>query len=658
MKTIMGKSKRIKRLVCVVMILFITAIALTACSGGSSDSTDTYKVADESDSSDDSGSGTTEDSDPVTDVITDINYDSEDLVTDYDETTASRIVLADDTISFTGDGAVVNGSTVTINSAGSYLISGKLTDGQIIVDAGDDDLIYLVFMGITLHCSHSSPVYVVNSGKVVITLKEGTDNYLSDGDVYRYDNSDETEPSATLYSKDDLVINGKGSLTVDANYNNAITGKDDLLIVSGTITVDSPADGIIGKDSLSILDGEITVLSLKEGLKSTEDDDEDAGYIIIKGGTVNITSDENGIAAETSIFIKSGTVAVDAVENGIKADAIEISGGAIDITAMEDGFKTDALTTVNGGEITIKTTGNDTDSSSHGISSEMKIVINDGSIDITAYEDGLNAVDLIQINGGTVKIDAGDDGINSDTQIEINNGTVEVEDAFEGIESPVITVNDGSVSATASDDGFNVSDSDLYRADGLYINGGYVFVDSGGDGLDSNAFLGITGGTVIVNGPIMNDNSALDYNMNCEVSGGTLIAVGSSTMAQAPGSNSTQNSFMFKFGSNQAAGTLVSAVDENGTALFSFSSTKTFQSLVFSSPDLEDGATYSMYTGGSTDGTSQGGLYLDGSYTPGTLLTTFTTSGTVTVVSQNGSPGDIGGGIGGGGMGGWDNRPR
>jgi hypothetical protein len=218
-----------------------------------------------------------------------ISYDSEDLETAVDSTAATSISLAGDTISVAGDGAVVNGSSVSITAAGTYTLSGTLNNGQIFVETDDEDPVVLILNGVNITNATSAPIYVSNADKVVITLAEGTENVVTDGDSYLFADAAATdaasaEPNATIFSKADLTINGSGSLTVNANYNNGIVSKDDLKIVSGAITVNAVNDGIKGRDSIAVKDGTITINAGGDGMQANNDEDAEQGYIVIEGG--------------------------------------------------------------------------------------------------------------------------------------------------------------------------------------------------------------------------------------------------------------------------------------------------------------------------------------------------------------------------------------
>jgi hypothetical protein len=281
-----------------------------------------------------------------------------------------------------------------------------------------------------------------------------------------------------------------------------------------------------------------------------------------------------------------------------------------------------------------------------------------GTVSIDAFDDAVHSGDRITIGGGTITASSGDDGIHADSALEINGGTIEITKSYEGIESAAITLRDGTLRIVASDDGINAAGgndgSSIQGRPGqntfnpssgisLTISGGYIVIDAAGDGIDVNGPITMTGGTVLVNGPTSNGNGALDYDGTFTMTGGDLIAAGSSGMAQAPGTLSTQYSVLVTFPSAQPAGTMVHIETEDGEEILTFVPTKAYQSIVFSSPQLEKGAAYTVYTGGSSTGTNTNGLVFGGIYTSGTQVTSFTLSGIVT------NAGSAGTGLAGGG---------
>lgn len=511
------------------------------------------------------------------------------------------IKLQGASITVEGSGATAVGSTVTVTSAGTYTISGTLTDGQVIVDTADEGTVSLVLNGASVTCSDSAPIYVANADKVEIALAEGTQNHVTDGTAYPYATTE--EPNAAIFSHDDLLIRGGGSLTVDAKFNNGVTSMDDLTIAGGVITVNAVNDGLKGRDSLTIQDGTLTVQAGGDGLQSNNDEDLAKGVVTVVGGTVKITAGADGIQGETQVLVQGGNL------------AITSGGGSSGGTSSADSAK--------------------------GIKSAVDVTITGGVIGVNSRDDALHSNNRLTISGGTLTLATADDGIHADTAITIHRGSVNVTQCYEALESADITINDGTIRLVSSDDGFNVSDGsgggmagpggDPWGGGGvidgyLRIHGGYVVVNSQGDGLDSNGSIVMTGGTVIVHGPTRNDNGALDCNGTFLISGGFLVAVGSSGMAETPEEESTQEVLAGSYGSTQAAGTLLHVKAQDGTAILTFVPVKAYQSLVISSPLLKLGTTYDIYSGGSSTGTLADGLYTGGTYTAGTKLGSITLS--------------------------------
>lgn len=534
-------------------------------------------------------------------------------------TADTTITLDGDSIRVDGEGVTVDGSagsiTATITAAGAYSISGVLDDGQIAVDTGDEGDVTLILNGVDITNSSSAAINVVAAKDVILLLSDGSTNLVADGENYVFPDATTDEPNAAVFSKADLTISGEGVLSVTGSYNDGISSKDELVIESGSIIVTAVDDGIRGKDSIVVEDGNINVTAGGDGLKSDNEEDAARGYITVEGGSITVNAGGDAITAETTVTINGGL--------------FDLTSGGGSGTAISE------------------------DLSAKGIKGGVSVTIAGGTFAIDAADDGVHANDSVTIDGGDLSIATGDDGIHADGSVTINGGDVRITQSVEGIEGGVITINDGNIWVVSSDDGVNVSgDGDTSTTGGgfgrpgaaaateytgdfwLYINGGNLVVDAQGDGLDANGAIEMTGGVVIVNGPTNSGNGALDYDATFNISGGQLVAAGSAGMAQAPSATSTQNSVLINFAAAQAAGTLVHIEDSEGNALLTFAPAKDFQSLVLSSADLVTGATYNVYTGGSSTGTTNDGLYTDGTYTPGDLNTSFTVSGTVTTVGN------------------------
>jgi hypothetical protein len=621
----------------IVLLMAALILALSACSGGAVGFTDSAYAAQ-------AAAATVEDTsiqETVATVFTavSVEYDSDDLEPTVSSPDTASIELAGDAIILEGTGATVDGSVVTITAAGKYSISGALNDGQIIVDTQDEETVYLILDGVDITCSTSAPIYVRNAEKTVITLADGSENTVTDGTSYVFEDAESDEPNAAVFSHDDLTINGGGSLIVNANYNNGITSKDDLKITGGDITVNAVNDGIKGRDSIAVKDGDVTVNAGGDGLQSNNDEDAEKGYVSIEGGTLSITAGLNGIQAETSLLIGGGEITI-ATGGGAVSSATSAWGGR----GMEGN-------------------PNQTTESVKGLKAGVDLTILDGVIRIDSLDDAIHSNNSVTIDGGDLLLASGDDGIHADASLTINGGNLTITQSYEGLESAIITINDGTIHLVASDDGINASSGNGDAAMGgvpmggggpggfesgenyLYINGGYLFVDAGGDGLDANGPIEMTAGTVIVNGPTNDGNGPLDYLGTFDISGGYLVAVGSSGMAEAPSTTSTQHSVMYNFTSSQAAGTMVHIETESGQDVLTFVPTKEYQSVLLSSSELESGLTYVVYSGGSSSGTATDGLYAGGTYTPGTQVASLTISSMVT--SAGSSTGGFTGGPGG-----------
>lgn len=528
----------------------------------------------------------------------DYTYSNSDVIT---------ITLNGNSISTSNTACVtISSTTATITAAGTYSISGTLNNGQIIVNAPDKATVRLILNGAAITSTTNAPIFIQTADKAIVILASGTSNSLTDNAA--------NENDGALYSKTDLTITGDGTLTVTGNANDAIRSSDGLIIKGGTIQVTSVDDGIIGKDYIVIKGGTITVNSAGDGLKSDNAENATRGYIYIAAGTLTITATNgDAISAETDLLITGGTITV-------------TSGGG------------------SSGKISSTV-------STKGLKGSVSVVIDNGDFTINSLDDAIHSNGTIIINNGKYAIATGDDAVHADTSLEVNGGSFVISKCYEGMESAEVTINNGYIQIDSSDDGLNAaggndgSSTDWFPRQGgmqgggfpttgtyhLAITGGYIYIDADGDGIDINGYIEMSGGILIINGPTNNANGAIDYDSSFKVTGGTIIAVGSSGMAMAPSTTSTVNSVLINFNQAQAAGKLVSIQTASGEVLVTFSSTKTYQSIEFTSTELTAGS-YSVYLGGTSTGTLTHSVYKDGSYSGGTLYKSFTISTTVTTV--------------------------
>jgi len=572
----------------------------------------------------------------------------------------AEISLQGTAIQVSGSGVSVDGTTATITAAGVYRLSGSLEDGQIVVETEDEGTVELILDNASITNTSSAPIFISSADTVIISLADGSSNTVTDSANYIFADTGTDEPDAAIFSTSDLVISGSGALTVNANYKNGIAGKDSLTIENGVMTVNAAADGVKGKDSVTILDGTLTIVSGSDGIQSSNDTDEEKGSVTISDGTVNITAGLDGIQAETDLMVSGGDLTI-------------VTGGGSANSSTQDDWGNP------GGERGQAAASEDTNTESmKALKAGVSLTVSGGNISIDSEDDALHSNDSLSIDGGVLTIASGDDGLHADTSLVINNGSITITKSYEGIESAAITLNGGSINVTASDDAINVaggsdgsamsgrpgqnnfSDSGDYS---LTINGGYIVLDAGGDGLDSNGTISMSDGVVIVNGPTNSGNGPtnsgngptnsgngpVDYQGSFNVSGGFLVAVGSSSMAQATSNDSTQYAVLYNYDNAQSAGTLISIQNQSGESILTFVPTKDYQSVLFSSADIQNGATYTLTSDGSASGTAQDGLYDSATVSGASTVISFTVSSIVTSLGSASNMMGGGGGRGGGG---------
>ncbi len=607
-------------------VTFLLIFTLTACSANTAETTAAVNEAQTLNVASTETTTTPLESQSATEVVAEnsaLHEDAQDYV--WDASAVIPILLNGDSISAEGQGVTVDGSTATITAAGTYSLTGSLSDGKIVVNSTDTGTVRLILNGASIYNSTSSPIYVQNAEKTIIVLADQTENSVSDGTSYVFESADEDEPNAAIFSKSDLTIYGNGTLTVNGNYNDGIASKDGLILSGGTVLVNAVDDGIRGKDYLVVKDGNITVTAQGDGLKSDNEEDATKGFIYVEKGTLDVTSGGDAIQAATDVVVTDGEIRL-------------TSGGGSNHAISAD-------------------------ASAKGIKGTTSVSLDGGTFVVDSADDALHSNGSLVINSGTFTLSSGDDGIHSESTLDINAGDIQITQSYEGIESAVITIRDGNIHIVASDDGVNAVSANggsggnpgagpgggrPMPGDGpgqggfagggnnaLYIYGGYMVIEAGGDGMDINGAIEMTAGVVIVNGPTESMNGAIDYNNGFNMTGGFLLAAGSSNMAQAPDESSSQYALLINFDSMLPAGTLVHIENSQGEDIFTFSPSKQYQSIAFSSPELENGVTYEVFYGGEASGAVTDGLYQEATYSAGTQYASFTISDVVTRIGNN-----------------------
>ena len=607
-------------------------------------------------------------------------------------------------------GVSISGNIITITKEGTYVLSGALSEGQIVVDA-DSAKVQLVLDNADITCASSAAIYVKNVDKAFITLAEGSENILMN--TAEYEAIDDNNIDAVIFSKDDLTLNGKGTLTINSEYGHGIVSKDDLKLVGGTCNITAKNHALSGKDSVRIAAGTYNLTSGKDGIHSENADDDEKGFVYIASGDFTIESTGDGIDASYVVQIDDGDFDITAgggAENATKTNnempgsgtCGNMGGGAPggDKPSGEapsgeapsggpssdsdsgkqtgqtppdkpdgdsfDGSRPDEKASDNAGSQTSQTppdkSGKDTSdadsTSTKGIKSDGALYVNGGTYTINSADDSFHSNSDVTINDGTYTISSGDDGIHADSALLVNGGTITVTESYEGLEGLNITINDGKIDITASDDGMNAAggndasgfggrggdgfkgmqapdaaqksdsasdtaqttgnitvaaqksdntsvasqDTDTASDDEMWmvINGGYVHVLAGGDGLDSNGDLTINGGEVYVDGPSDNGNSAIDYGEKSSfyINGGTVVAVGSSGMAEDVSTDSKQQVAFVKLDSQVDAGDVI-LKDADGNEIISYTVQKKYDCVIISTADLKAGQIYTLSASGN-----------------------------------------------------------
>ncbi len=533
----------------------------------------------------------------------------EDTDAQWDAQSAVSITLHNSETAIAGSGATFSDGVLVISAPGTYVVNGSLDDGQIRIDAGKNDTVRLVLNGMSVTNASGSALYGKKAGKVILTLAAGSENSLTDGTEYVFE-QDETEPDAALYAKDSLTINGTGKLAVTGNYNHGIVSKDDLIITGGTLVVNANGTGIRGRDSLTITNGDITATAKGDALQANNAEDASKGSIDISGGTFRLTAAKDGIQAETTLHISEGSFTIYSggeTETGSSAaaDTAEAAETNTDQPSRMVGFPT------KGAWNPEQNTQQADTESGKGLKAAVGLTITGGSFEIHSADDTIHTNGNALIEDGTFTLYSGDDGVHADGDITIKGGILTVRQSYEGLEAANITVEGGEIQLTADDDGFNAAGGNDgsaltgwrgqggFEASGdysIHILGGTIRVNAGGDGLDSNGDMFLSGGSVTVDGPVSNGNGALDYNGVFELTGGTLAVSGSAGMAQGPSSSANQATLLVYV---SGSGT-VTLADSSGSELIAYTPAKTYQMLAISTPQMRQGETYTLSIGGQS----------------------------------------------------------
>lgn len=618
-------SYRRKKLLALFFAMALSMTAVAGCTGAKSStgnvvSSETETNAEETSAQSEAGTFSSADM-----------FIERDLAGTYEESGAVYVTLSDDGITGETDGVVIKGQTVTITAEGTYIFSGTLSEGQIVVDA-DNAKVQIVFDNVDITCASSAAVYVKSAEKVFVTLAEGSQNTLRNTDEYVA--IDDNNIDAVIFAKSDLTLNGTGSLTIVSAEGHGIVSKDDLKITGGTYDIIAAGHALSGKDSVRIADGTFILTAEKDGIHAENADDKEKGYIYIADGDFTITSDGDGMDASNIVQIEDGTLDITAgggAANSLKTHESDMPGGPGG-GMPQNGEKLDGESMPQMGEkpdgenMPQDTTTDESGTSTKGIKAGGGMYLNGGTYKIDSADDSIHSNANITIADGTYTLATGDDGVHADDALIVNGGTITVTESYEGLEGLAVTINDGTIDITARDDGINTAGGTDQSGFGTFgdhfkgmdsaddeteettdnemwmeLNGGYIHILAGGDGVDSNGDLTINGGEIYIDGPSDNGNSAIDYGdrSSAYVNGGTLVAIGSSGMAEGMSDSSKQKVLMVKLGEQMEAGNVV-LTDSEGNVIVSYTALKTYDCVIISTAEVESGATYTLTTSGTT----------------------------------------------------------
>ena len=510
----------------------------------------------------------------------DLNEEAETEETEREDPQDKLIVFSKEEISTQGSGISLDGNIVTVSEDGIYKLSGESSDARIVVNAPENAKIQLVLNGLTLESKEQAPIYIKACNKVFITVEE--ESTLVNGGTYTQ--IDENNIDGVIFSKEDLTINGKGILNIEANKGNGIVCKDDLVVTNLTMNINCENHGLDANNSVRIKDASIKINSQNDGIHSEHGEDESLGYIYI-------------------------------------------SYGNIEISSMGDGFDASSTVQIVDGNIKISTTQNQNGNSNKGVKAEGTVQIEKGTISISSIDDSIHSNNTVNIFGGIITIETGDDGIHADETLVVNNGEINILKSYEGLEAHTININGGKITLKSSDDGINAAGGsdqsgtggnfggDNFQRPGtrpggmggmggmgssssdgsITISGGEIYINASGDGIDANGTILIEGGYTVVCGPTQGDTAVLDYDVSGTITGGTFIGTGSYMMAQTL-KGEGQGVYSVSVG-NQQAGTKITLTDKNGQVMFDYTPALNFAIVILTSEQVIKGESYTIAVG-------------------------------------------------------------
>lgn len=602
----------------ILAIIICSLLVLSSCQKPDSSDTGTETDTQTTESTDSTKEETT--------ISDEDMFSKRDTKTDFDETSSISIKLTGSSASCENDAVKIDGSTITITDEGTYILSGTLSDGTVIIDAEETDKLQLIFNSVNITSETCAPLYILNADKVFVTLADGSENALSNGGEFI--TIDDNNIDGAVFSKQDLTFNGSGTLTVTSPADHGIVCKDDLVFTGGNYNINAASHGFDANDSVRIKDITIAITSGKDGIHAENSDDTSKGFFYMESGNINIEAQGDGISSGSYAQIKDGNIEILAgggSENGTKTHSESWGnfGGHGGMMGGHGGMgqKPDRKPTGMSLSTATDTTSTDDEESTSmkGIKSEGNLVIEKGTFKINSADDSLHSNSSLTINGGAFDIASGDDGIHAEEKLNVTDGTINITESYEGLEALDIAVSGGKISLVATDDGLNAAggtdssgmggrDTGMFGGGGpggmmggasngsIVISGGKLHINASGDGIDANGTLKISGGYTVVVGPTVGDTATLDYDSSAVISGGTFIGTGASGMAQTFSSSENQGVISLSAGT-QNADTNITVKNTLGKSIVTFAPELSFNVVIISTPEIQKGETYKVSIG-------------------------------------------------------------
>lgn len=572
-----------KKKLVLLMILLLTVSAGSGCAslniGSTSDSSQEARGAEEN-------SENTADTEETSQSVSAEEQTDEDMFTDrdyeedYQEEDCVSVTLSGTSASSSSDSVEISEGTITITEEGAYLISGTLSDGMIIVNAPDTVKVRLIFEGVEINSETSAPLYILEADKVFLTLAEESENTLSNSGTYTA--IDDSNIDSVIYSKQDLTLNGTGTLTISSPGGHGIVSNDDLAITDGTYNITAASHGLKANDSIRITGGsQLTVTAGKDGIHAENDEDPSLGFVYISDGTIAVEAEGDGISAGSYMQIAAGTFQIQAgggSENGTKessdswgefrggggpggsspagkgqggegqapgrtggrsesgeAGSSEIASPAKPSVSVEnlsaESLSTESSTTESStaensdpaedsSADSSKSTEEESSTSMKGVKAAGDLLISGGSFTIDSADDSIHSNSSITIKDGVFEIASGDDAVHADENLTVAAGTMNISESYEGLEALHLEIQGGDITLTASDDGLNAAGG----ADSSGTQGGRDGMFGGGGPGSSSS-----DGTILISGGTLNitaSGDGIDANGSLEITGGYTVVAG------------------------------------------------------------------------------------------------------------------------------------